>query len=268
MVKNYISVFFFICSFAIIVKGKDISGDTLKIHGQFVGESLIVLNPIKDSLYSVSELLVNSLPAAVEIKSSAFEIDFAAMGIQYGDSVIIEIIYNKLQGIPEVLNPEAVKPKTVFRYVNADIDKKNLVIYWTVEANSLTESFEVEHFRWDKWLTVSVVSPAGKDGSSSYSSPVIPHSGKNIFRIKYIDSEGNYFYSGELKLTSKVREVTLVSDKVKDKIDFSDETFYQLFDENGYLILEGIGSEIDVLAMGKGKYFLNFDNKTVTVFKK
>jgi hypothetical protein len=242
--------------------------DTLVLKGQYFNENLIVLNPHSGNTFSVSEVIVNSVPVTDELRSSAFEIDLKYLNLQQGDSVRIEIVYIANIGVPQIVNPEALRAGSNFRFVSADCDRKNMLLQWVVECDELTESFEVEHFRWDKWITIGIVNPGDFQTHPSYSGPFVPHSGRNLFRIKYIDADGNMFFSNEIRFTSKDKEIQLLSGKSKDIIEFSSETFYQLFNENGAMVFDGQGTEIDISALEKGRYYLNYDNKTTTITKK
>jgi hypothetical protein len=242
--------------------------DEVQVQGHYFGKNIIIVNPLKNNEFSVKSVFVNGNQAKDEINSSAFELDLSRFGLQEGDPVIIKINYTSSIGKPEIYNPSALLPSNTFRFVSAECDKKNLFIHFTVEGHSITESFEVEHYRWDKWMTVKLVNPNETKTFPSFSVPFSPHSGRNLFRVRYIDTEGNIHYSSDIKYTSKVKEVILVSDKVKDVIELSDETMFQLYDENGALLLDGIGSRIEIAEFAKGKYFLNFDNKTVVITKR
>jgi len=242
--------------------------DSLILRGQYSGKNLIVMNPMNNNVFAVKFVLLNGNQIQPEIRSNAFEVNFSASGLQLGDDVTVRVMYDPSVGKPQIFNPEVLKPMNDFRFITAECDKKNLIIHWTVACNNLSESFELEHYRWEKWMTIQLINPNEVKTFPNFGASFIPHSGRNLFRVKYIDSDGNIFYSTDIKYTSKSKEVLLITDKVKSTIDFSEETLYQLFDENGAFLLDGWGNSIDIELMNKGKYFLNFDNKTVVVTKK
>ena len=264
----FIPFFWLVClSFHVMASGPD-AADEILVQGHYYGKNIIVVNPMKNNEFSVKSVFVNGSQAKDEINSSAFELDLSRFGLQEGDPVSVKIMYSSSIGKPEVFNPSALLPSNTFRFLSAECDKKNLFIHFTVEGNSITEPFEVEHYRWEKWITVKLINPGETKSFPSYSVAFAPHSGRNLFRVKYIDSDGNIYYSNDIKYTSKVKEVMLLSDKVKETIELSDETMFQLYDENGVLLLDGTGNTIDIADFPKGKYFLNFDNKTVVVTKR
>lgn len=242
--------------------------DELLVQGNYLGTNIIIMNPMKGNDFSVRSVFINDVQAKDEINSCAFEIDMTRFGLSIGDVVNIKIIYSGAMGTPQIYNPEVLKPANTFKFVSSGCDKKAQKIVWSVEGNDLTEPFEVEHYRWDKWMAVKVVDPLEVKTFPNFSIDVVPHSGKNLFRITYIDSEGNVFYSNEIKYTSKTKEVLLVTDKVKTAIDFSEETQYQIYDVNGVMILDGWGISVNMENIDKGKYYLNYDYKTVEITKR
>jgi hypothetical protein len=238
------------------------------LKGHYYDENLIIMNPVLDNRFSVEEVFVNEHLFQDEFRSSAFEIDFSRYGIATGDTVTVKIRYSFDTGKPEIFNPDALKKRSAFRFKDVECDSRAMNIRFTVEGNDLSEPFEIEHYRWDKWLTVKLVLPEETSTYPIYTVPIEPHSGRNLFRVKYIDSEGNIHYSNDVRYTSKNREVKLVSDKVRSIIEFTEETMYQLFDKNGGFILDGRGNSVDIEHLEKGSYFLNFDNQTVVVNKR
>ncbi len=240
----------------------------LLFHGNYSGQNIIVLNPAKDNHFAVKEVYVNHIRFQDEIRTQAFEIDLQQFFLKEGDTLILKIIYSPEIGIPSIYNPDALKRKNFFQFVNAWADKKTQQISWTIETNFLSESFELEHYRWDKWMTINLVQPEDMQTNNTFTTSFEPHSGRNLFRVKYIDSDGQIFYSNDIRYTSKIKEVNLISDKVKDIIEFSDSTMYQLYNQNGVLVMDGLESAINVDFLEKGKYFLNYDNKTVVINKK
>jgi hypothetical protein len=242
--------------------------DEILIQGNYLGKNIIIMNPMKGNDFSVRSVFINEVQAKDEINSCAFEIDMTRFGLNIGDPVNIKIIYSGSAGTPRIFNPEVLKPENTFRFASSGCDKKTQKLIWSVEGSDLAEAFEVEHYRWDKWTTINLVDPGEVRTFPNFSSDFVPHSGKNLFRIRYIDSEGNVYYSDEIKYTSKTREVLIVSDKVKTTIDFSEETLYQLFDINGAMVLDGFGASVNIESLEKGKYYLNYDCKTIEITKK
>jgi len=126
----------------------------------------------------------------------------------------------------------------------------------------------IEQFRWNKWLKIGELTAADSVKNGMYSLDIIPHSGLNQFRILFNDANDNPVYSKLIKYTSRNPETTIESTKVTDKLNFSADTQYEIFDLKGNFIQEGFGKEIDVTGLDKGKYWINYDNKSVNFSKK
>jgi hypothetical protein len=128
--------------------------------------------------------------------------------------------------------------------------------------------FEIEQYRWEKWVRVGTVNSKDSISLNTYSCKIIPHYGKNLFRVKLVDPKGNITYSNPVKLQSKTPEVMLVKTTVETSIEFTGETLYQIYDEKGIRLLNGSGSNVDVSSLMAGKYWVNYDNKTELIKKK
>ncbi len=261
-------VFFILASFYLVIASNPDATNEISVQGFYFGKNLIVINPMNGSEFATKAVYVNDVIYKDEINSCAFEIDLSRFELEIGDEVTIRILYSGSHGTPQIYNPEALYPENTFSFASVECDKKAMNISWTVEGNDITESFELEHYRWDKWMTVKLINPLETKTYPSFTTSFVPHSGRNLFRVKYIDSDGNIYYSSEIKYTSRIKEVMLLSDKVKTTIDFSEETLYQLYDENGALVLDGWGISIDIESLEKGKYFLNYDSKTSIIYKR
>jgi hypothetical protein len=56
--------------------------------------------------------------------------------------------------------------------------------------------------------------------------------------------------------------------KVDDLVEFNMETMYEIYDNYGNIVLKGTEKTVDVKALSKGKYYLNFDNQMEEIQKK
>jgi len=56
--------------------------------------------------------------------------------------------------------------------------------------------------------------------------------------------------------------------KVKDDIDFTSETMFEIYDSYGNIVKKGFASKVDASNLSKGIYYLNYDNKTDKFVKK
>ncbi len=242
--------------------------DRLTINGYYFGKNLVVINPLNGDRFAVESVEVNGAPTADEINSSVFEIDFSALALNQGDPVSVSINYYVGAENPVVFNPEALEAASNFSFKTSYLEKKTEKLAWTIAGSPGTEVFEVEQYRWEKWVRVGTVNAKDSTSLNTYSCKITPHFGKNLFRVKLVDPKGNIAYSAPVKLQSKTPEVMLLKTTVETQIEFSGETLYQIYDEKGSRLLNGTGSIVDVSSLAAGKYWVNYDNKTELIKKK
>jgi len=238
----------------------------LVLRGIYYGFNLYVNNPSVGDGFCVSKVTVNDIVTKDEIQSNAFEIDFSLLNLKIGDPLNVVITY-KDGCKPTVVNPKALTKSDVVSLLFAKVDKSGKLV-WAMSGEMPEDVFIVEQFRWNKWVKCAEISTSDTTRKNSYSYEFAPHFGLNQFRIIRNDANGNPVYSKVLKYASKTAEITLESAKVSDKLVFSAETQWEIFDLKGNFISEGTGKEVDVSDLEKGKYWLNFDDKSVNFVRK
>jgi len=242
--------------------------DTIVLQGHYFGKNLYLLNPSvgKDTVYCIKKILVNDQLTKDELHSNSFESDFSLMGIQTGAEVKILIIHDTAC-TPKVINPEVLQPQSTFAFVVAKADKTGKLT-WQVKGD-LFSTFTVEQFRWKKWITLGEVDITDTVKKNFYVFEIKPHFGPMQCRISHTDEKGNIVYSKLIKFRSAAaKEIFLTTTKVTNDITFTGETAYEVFDEKGNFILDGYGTSINITDLAKGKYWINYDNKTEMVTKK
>lgn len=261
MNKTNTCILFFLMFFA-----ANLSAQEITLKGNYYGFNLHVLNPSVGNGFCTTAVLVNNNPTMDEINSNAFEIDFSLMNLKIGDPVTV-VIKHKSGCKPEVINPKALQQSENVSFVSPKADKTGK-INWGIKGNLMDEPMIIEQYRWNKWIKIGELTPADTVRKNIYSFETVPHSGINQFRILFNDENDNPVYSKTIKYISRNPEITLESAKVSDKLVFSADTQYEIFDMKGNFISEGFGKEADVTDLEKGKYWLNFDNKSVNFTKK
>lgn len=242
--------------------------DTIKLKGNYFGNNIFVINPSvgKDTVFCVQKVTVNDQKTKDEIRSSSFEIDFSLLGIETGAEVNI-LIYHSKNCTPKILNPEVLKQQSSFMFLSGKVDKTGKLT-WAVKGD-LFGPFVVEQFRWKKWVTVGEVDIADSVKNNMYALNIKAHFGPNQFRISHTDDKGNTVYSRPVKYrVQTMKEIFITSLKVSGEIVFTAETDYELFDEKGNFISDGSGTKAGIAELPKGKYWVNYDNKTEMVYKK
>ena len=253
--------------FTVFISVSVINAQETVIEGTYNGQNLIVKNPsLPDGTFCVKGVTVNNRNALAEINSNAFEVDFSILKIKPGEAVKIKI-ESKAGCNAEIVNPEAVKASSNFKFLSIEANKKNQLI-WKTKGEPGSGPFEIEQYRWRRWIKSGELNPSESEKPGEYTFEVTPTSGMNTFRIKMIDTKGLEAYSAEVKFRSSKREVSIVEKKVKDKIEFSDNTIYEILDKNGNYITDGEGRSADVSSLKKGEYWVNFDNKADLITKK
>ena len=259
MMRKAIPIIILLICFFLTGKSQEI-----KITGIYNGEALIVNNPFGPTGvdFCVYDVKVNGKNASANVNSNTFEINFTKYGIETGDNISITLKH-KSGCVPEIINPEVVKPKSTYKLVNIKIDRENSKLTWVTKGERGELPFVVQQYRWKKWIPVKKVMGKGTSGKHKYTVDVPIHSGKNKFRIKQTDYTGKPNYSKELTFRSVKQPVKFEKKWFKGEIQFSAETKYEIFDSYGKKITAGYGSKIDLSDLENGTYYMNFDNKTV-----
>ena len=246
-----------------VLSSLTIKSQELIVNGYFSGRNLIVQNPFGSSGigFCVYEILVNGKTTLDEINSSTFEIDFSNLSVTEGDKLNV-VIKHKEGCTPKILNADVLKPRSTFEIVSIEYDKEKKSIVWITKSESGPLPYKLQQFKWNKWLTIGKIRGKGNSTKNEYSLPVELHSGVNRFRIMQIDYTNTVNISDELIVRSLQMPVEYNLQKNKKIIVFNQETNYEIYNTYGRKILNNYGDTIDISGFDKGKYFMNFDNKT------
>ena len=133
------------------------------------------------------------------------------------------------------------------------------------ETGKLT--YVIEQFRWNKWVKVGEVEGNGTTSENNYSFKVTPHSGENQFRVKQVDYTSQPRYSKPIKFQSTAAVVETINLRVKDNLEFTGETMFEIYDKFGNIVKKGYGQKVDLTSLVKDVYYLNYDNKTTEFIK-
>jgi len=248
--------------FTIILISNLLNGQEITLGGIYNGKNLYIQNPSINNGYCVNEVWVNGKKTKDEINSNSFEIDFSLLGIGVGSTVIIRIFHSK-NCLPKVINPETIEETTHLNFNNIKINKGE-TITWEINSNASQGTFSVEQYRWKKWVLVNEIALQDSTKLNFYTVEIYPNTGQNLFRIKFLDDKGKTTYSKEIKYDQPGKQLIITTEKIKDKIALSNTSMYEIIDENNRIVLQGTAKYIDISELKRGKYFINFDNKTET----
>jgi hypothetical protein len=261
-------VFVLLCCY-LNAQRQETPSESIVIEGIYQGKNLYVKNPFapKGVGFCLLRVMVNGEMAMAEKNSSSFEVDFTNFGFVIGDPIEVEIVHRK-GCTPEVENPMVLRPKSTYEVTQISVNSNNQ-LQWSTENETGSLPFSVEQFRWNKWIKIGEVKGKGTPELNTYQSKLMLHSGENKFRVKQLDFTGKPRISKVTTFTpSDLPEVNFYPKwKVKHKIVFSRESRYQVYNIDGELLKDGIGDHVKCSNLPKGKYYLNYDNKTDEFFK-
>ncbi len=268
--KKVFIIFLALLSFTIQVNAQ---GGVIILEGNYQGKNLYIQNPFGNGGvgFCVLEVKVNDNITTDETNSSAFEIDLKTHKLNIGDKVEVKILH-KEDCKPKVLNPEVLKPKSTFEIISMTVDIDGTV-KWSTKSETGKLAFAVEQFRWNKWVKVGEVDGVGTPTTNNYTFKIVPHSGKNMVRVRQTDYSGQPRLSKPVDFVSDVPEITFAPVKASKDINFVAkdtpiETMYEIYDQYGNIVKKGFGNKADVSNLQKGGYFLNYDNKMGEFVKK
>ncbi|MBK8927542.1 MAG: hypothetical protein IPM74_16985 [Crocinitomicaceae bacterium] len=115
-------------------------------------------------------------------------IDMAEFDIQIGDPVLV-VVEHEDGCNPKLLNPEVLLPKSTFEVGEMSCTADGL-LSWTTTGESGKLSYQIEQFRWNKWVVIGEVAGVGTEGLNKYTFNITPHSGENKIRISQTDNTG------------------------------------------------------------------------------
>jgi len=233
--------------------------------GEYQGKNIYVQNPLsKDKInFCTSEVYLNEKLINTSPKTSAFEINLSHLKI--GGSVFIKIVHK--EGCkPKVINPQVIRSKSKFKFLNVNADV--LSIHWVTVGELPYGKFFLEHYRNKKWGNIEIVTGKGSFESNQYNVKPEHHTGDNKYRIKYVQSDGKIFFSRVFDYFNDVEPVSFFPTLVVDKITLSRETYYAVIDSYGNQVAKGKGKEIALNNLKAGLYFLLVDNREEKFVKK
>lgn len=158
-----------------------------------------------------------------------------------------------------------IKTNIAFEIESMDVCEDGTFI-WQTKGEAGCVNYTVEQYVLNRWIAAYNIEGKGNMNHNLYMVKLSLNSGNTKIRLKYkINNSKNYF-SQPTTFFSKKSEVTVGLFKNK-KVNFSDETFYVLYNPYGALIQQGQAKDIDISKLPYGNYVLLYDNR-VTEFEK
>jgi hypothetical protein len=238
--------------------------DELVLTGVYNGKNLYVQNPLSSNMkdYCTREVWVNDKQVFSNPRSSAYTVNLSQLPAS--SPVTIRIVYSS-GCAPKIINPQVIYSRTNFRFLSINIDSTRLE--WVSSGEQGKGKFFVEKQENDRWQTLKSVDAAGVE-NSRYEVDCAHNSGLNKYRIKFLQGDGQVFYSSVQNYESSIEPVSFAPTRVSDKIYLSRETDYTVSDAKGNQLLKGHGKEIKLSHLTSGLYYLSIDNRTEKFYKK
>lgn len=241
--------------------------EVVVLNGVYQGKDLYVTNPptTEGIGFCIFEVLVNGKVTSDEVNSPSFAVDLKAWNFKIGDPLEI-ILRCKEDCAVKVINPEVIYPNSTFEITSINLDQSGMLTWSTVKETA-SLPYNIEMFKWNKWVKVGEVQGKGAEGDGNYSFQLYLSSGKNLVRIQQLDHKGAHF-TQELNVVGSKKPVAIRDLKISKQLEFSDETDYEVYSEFGEKITTGRGKEVDTSKYPKGRYYVNFDDKTGVMVEK
>lgn len=239
--------------------------DEFTLTGEYQGKDVYVQNPLSADKINfcakevyLNEKLVNNNP-----KTSAFAVDLS--GLSIGDPVLLKIVHHE-GCIPKVINPQVIRSKSAFQFVNTYSDAISL--NWLTKGELPEGKFYIEHYKNKHWIVQQTIPAKGSFETNQYSITPLHHSGDNKYRIKHVQSDEKVFYSRVFDYYNDVEPVSFFPALVTDKITLSRESDYAVVDAYGNEVAKGRAVEIQLPELTSGLYYLHIDNREERFVKK
>jgi hypothetical protein len=233
------------------------------LTGVYNGRNLYVQNPLSPNQkeYCTREVFVNGQLVFQNPRSSAYTINLSHLTTK----APVEIRIRYSEGcMPKIINPQVVRALASFKYLAVHADSAN--ISWTTNNQQKGGKFFVEHWVSEQWTPIATVS--AEADQARYHARVNHYAGANRYRIKFLQDDGEMYYSNVIDHLAAIEPVSFTPTRVSDKIFLSRETDYEITDTGGKPLMKGSGSEIFVGNLASGVYYLKINNRSEKFFKK
>jgi hypothetical protein len=236
------------------------------IEGNYWGKNLYLFNPIVNGVSCLSKISVNNEVLDTVFNSNSYVVDLTKMSLSMGQTLIISIQHQP-NSEPIITNMDAIAPAKDFGIESFKHNKKDNSLTWSMSDLEKGKLYDIEQFLWGKWQKIKEIGLTDTVSQTSYTP--LYHSGLNLFRIKQYEKKSKHVaYTKSIKARPGTKEVFVVNLKATKKLEFTEETLFEIIDSNGKVVKSGKGKEVDIEKFPKGEYFVNYDNKTEVFIKK
>jgi hypothetical protein len=126
----------------------------------------------------------------------------------------------------------------------------------------------VQQFKWNKWVNLGEVQGKGTSNENNYQFKFVAVSGENKVRVIQKSFSGRVRASDTVSFNSDKVAVTYQYDKKKEKITFSDETSFEIYNKYGQVAKRGYGNSVSLSNLRSSTYYLTYDSSMDEIEKK
>jgi hypothetical protein len=141
-------------------------------------------------------------------------------------------------------------------------------IHWTAFNQRGVLAFSVEQFQNEHWIMIGEIVGDANTEENPYSYSPHLHSGENRYRIGWETTAKDKKYSNVVVTLSRKADVYFQLSADNQKITFTENTFYMVYNPYGFITNRGFGNSLDVSEFKPGTYCITYDNKVATFEKK
>ena len=245
-------------SFLTLVSLSNLRAEIVLLNGVYNGKDLYLKNTVTSTGmgYCIFEVIVNGVTTTDELSMPVFAVHLLSLNLQQNQQLEIVIRCKEDCGV-KVLNPEVILPTSNFSIKAIQINKSGH-LEWATANETGKIPFEVEQFKWNRWVPVAEVLGHGQKEHNAYAVNLELHTGINTFRVMQQDAKGKK-YSNIITVEGGKNPAIIKSTKVDKTLEFSYDTAYEILSEFGEVIKKGHGSMVDVSKFYKGTYYVCFD---------
>lgn len=261
-VKRHIFLFILLLLLPVLLKAQQL--EEFMLTGVYNGKNLYVQNPLAGSMkeYCTREVWVNDAKIFTNPATSAYTINLSHLSPN--SPVSVRIVYS-VGCVPKIINPQVIRTLNKFRYLAIHADSSKLE--WVTTGELESGKFFVEKWTGKQWQPLVSLEARGAE-NSRYETAVQHQGGENRYRIKYLQNDGETFYSSVQRYEAGTEPLTFAPTRVSDKIYFNRETSYLVKDPKGKQVAKGFGKEISLGHLSPGLYYLTYGENSGKFYKK
>jgi hypothetical protein len=167
----------------------------LTLSGIYLGKNIYVQNSFARNMkdFCCNDVYVNDVKIVMNVNVSAFEVDLSHLKLN--DPVTIKITH-KDDCKPKILNAQIIRASCAFQFSTFDVESKK--IEWATSGEKIKGVFYVEHYTNNAWKVIKEIAGQGSIILNNYNVESAHQPGLNKYRVKYLESDGQVFYSDVL----------------------------------------------------------------------